>query len=78
MSKKRIHVEKLPNGREVHFEDWDGKPGYAIFRFCPYCGAEELQTRRDWPQCTCQSCGLEFDDDSTEMTHSKFKRHHNN
>jgi len=73
-----IHIEKGQSGQEVYFEIWYGKKfGYAIPRFCTFCGSKNLNSNKtkdfmDFKGIHCKDCGLSIHDCCTQPTHSDF------
>lgn len=67
---KKDHIEKLADGREVHFDKKDHMN--PIRRYCPYCGSDNLYLVGEWPKYLCLNCGLPFHDDDAQQSYDDF------
>ena len=76
---KNIRIEKLKDGREIHFE----KSGYygagrTIPRFCTYCGSDNLTSGgiEKWPTdggIRCNNCGMSIHDCCTQTGYEEYR-----
>jgi len=68
-----IHIEKLKDGREIHFHKLASYIGSAKPRFCTFCGSENLSdgdlTQYD---LMCKNCGMHIHDCCTQTGHIEY------